>query len=82
MTNEEELARLTAQHRELLLGMRERQLEMKARHTYSGRMRLRDVAWLLGQSFVLGLCGGRIRALGGDIKVVVVDGHLVAEEES
>jgi hypothetical protein len=79
----EELDRLAARHRELLLGRRERQQEMKARHTYSGRMRLRDVAWLLARSFELGLCGGRLRGLGRDIKVEIIDGHLaVVEEES
>jgi hypothetical protein len=77
----EELARLERRHRELLLGMHERQLEMKTRHTYSGRMRVRDAAWLLARSFELGLCGGRLRSLGHDITVEIVDGHLVAVQE-
>jgi hypothetical protein len=82
MTDEEEIAQLTARHRELLLGLHERQLEMKTRHAISGRMRVRDVAWLLARSFELGLCGGRLRSLGREITVVVIDGHLVAQEES
>jgi hypothetical protein len=77
----EELARLERRHRELLLGLHERQLEMKTRHAISGQMRVRDVAWLLARSFELGLCGGRLRSLGREIKVEIVDGHLVAKEE-
>jgi hypothetical protein len=54
---------------------------MKTRHAISGQMRVRDVAWLLARSFELGLCGGRLRSLGREIKVEIVDGHLVAKEE-
>jgi hypothetical protein len=77
-----ELAELDARFDALLLAVQERQAEVKMRAAYTGRRRVRDVAWLLGHCVELGWCAGRIGSLGGRrIKFAAIDGQLVVESK-